>query len=274
MRHRDLSTPAATSRSRPLGRRSVLIGLATAGGLLGTGKAVAQPETLVGYLLHCDPDDFYAVNQFHVGPFRQRMCALGWCALREARVIVRAGVTADALARSAMDLVQSGVAVIVAAGGTASSAARQATSTIPIVFTYANGPVGRRLVTSLSRPEGNITGFALMDETMAKLIEFARELFPGARAVAYLLDPTNSPEDVLAQQSSENAALAARAGLAYREFPIRNWPDIERAIAAAKQEDADALLVESSTLFFIHRFLVAETALGQRLPLLARAAQF
>jgi len=255
-------------------RRDFLIAVPAIGFSLAAPEAHAQADVLVGYLLQANPDDFYAVNHFHVSHLRSRLCVLGWCGARQARIIVRAGETPAALAEAAAQLVRSNVQVIVVSGASAAFAAKQATARIPIVFSYATGPVTRRLVTSLSRPESNLTGFALMDETMPELLELVRELLPEAQTVAYLLDPANTPDDVRASEASEYAALAATLGLSYREVPVRSRAEMEAAIPAAKEQGVDALIVENATLFFVNRFVVAETAIHHHLPVFARTVQF
>ena len=125
--------------------------------------------------------------------------------------------------------------MIVAAGAAAASAAKRATSRIPIVFYHATDPVAHGLVASLSRPEGNVTGFAVMeDEITPKLLQFVRELKPGARLVARLFDPEATPEDVRAQKAAGLATTAAGLGLHVREM-ARAQPRRDRGSASGGQ---------------------------------------
>jgi putative ABC transport system substrate-binding protein len=139
-------------------------------------------------------------------------------------------------------------------------AAKQATARIPIVFYNATDPVAHGLVASLSRPEGNVTGFALMDETTPKLLEFIRQIKPEAQLVVYLFDPSGIPEDVRVRKAVDNTSAAASLGLRFRELPVRSRAEIEAVIPEAKAHGADALVVEDSTLLLTTR-LVLQSAL-------------
>src|SRR5262249_54996666 len=99
----------------------------------------------------------------------------------------------DRLPLLAAELVRRQVAVI-AAPASAVFAAKAATTTIPTAFISAEDPLKLRLVASLARPGGNLTGFNIInDELAAKRLELLRELLPGATRVAVLVDPTNGP---------------------------------------------------------------------------------
>ena len=92
----------------------------------------------------------------------------------------------------ASDFVRRSVSVIATGGVPATAAAKAATSRIPIVFNVGFDPVFSGLVSSLNRPGGNLTGVARLEaETEAKRLEILRELVPGAKAIGYLLNPTN-----------------------------------------------------------------------------------
>src|SRR4029453_12460353 len=107
-------------------------------------------------------------NDSYAGAFRVRLCRLGWCGPRHAKVLIRAAPTLGGLAEAAAELVAAHVDVIVAGGEPATRIAMQATSQIPIVFIYVPDPVDRGLIGSIARPAGNLTGFAMLQETMLK----------------------------------------------------------------------------------------------------------
>ncbi len=255
-------------------RRDILLGAPLLGGVL-TNRSVLAEETLaVGCLFHGNPSDLFHLIRYHTLPLRRSLCQAGWCGAQEVKLIVRADESAEALAEAAADLARSDVKVIIAAGIAAARAAKQATARIPIVFYNATDPVAHGLVASLSRPEGNVTGFALMDETTPKLLEFIRQIKPEAKQVAYLFDPSGIPEDVRARKAAENASAAASLELRYRELPVRSLVEIEAAIPEAKAQGADALVVEGSTILLTNRFVVTRLIVQSALPAIYRDRQF
>ena len=118
-----------------------------------------------------------------VAAFEERLREHGWIDGRTIKIIYRwAEGRPERFAEIATEFVNSNVDVIVT-GGNAVSAARQATSTIPIVFALAVDPVGSGFVNSLSRPGGNVTGLSLQGPDLAgKRLELLRELTPGRHA--------------------------------------------------------------------------------------------
>jgi putative ABC transport system substrate-binding protein len=114
----------------------------------------------------------------------------------------------DRLPALAADLVGRRVDVIVAGGEVAAVAAKNATSTIPIVFATGGDPVETGLVSGLARPGGNLTGVSMMfTELMPKLLELLSELVPQARVIALLVNPNNS----LAEGMMRDVQKAANA---------------------------------------------------------------
>src|SRR2546430_1613751 len=118
-----------------------------------------------------------------VEPFVQRLQELGWIEGRTVAIEYRWGEgRAERYAEIAAEFVRLKVDVILAGGTEAAVAAKQATSVIPIVFPTAGDPVGSRLVASLARPGGNVTGLSnLGTDLAAKRLEILREVFPGLR---------------------------------------------------------------------------------------------
>jgi putative ABC transport system substrate-binding protein len=139
----------------------------------------------------------------------------------------------------AAELVTRKVDVIVTEGGdSTTSAAKQATSTIPIVF-HGNDPVARGFVASLARPGGNLTGVSLMHSEMApKLFEMLLEVVPEARLIGVLRDPT-SPFDI------ENAASARNVRL--HILPAFSFDEVDAAFAALVPLKPDGLIIYTAT---------------------------
>jgi putative ABC transport system substrate-binding protein len=158
----------------------------------------------------------------------------------------------DRLPELAADLVRRPVAVLIAAGGSPSAtAAKRATSTIPIVFVIGSDPVALGLVASLSRPGGNATGMTIISADLApKRLGLLRELTPNATIFAGLTNP-KTPEGQA--QASDMKAAAQALGLKLRVFEASEEKEIDRVFATLAQDKADALLVGSDPIFDVNR---------------------
>ena len=142
----------------------------------------------------------------------------------------------DRLPALAADFVSRGVSLIVATGGLQTSlAAKQATQTIPIVFTLGSDPIKFGLVSSLNRPGGNITGVTLFAYLLdAKRVELMHELVPGAAVVALLVNP-NSPAQAEAQFAEVEAA-SRKFGQRLVVLKAGSEGEIDQAVAAMTPE--------------------------------------
>jgi putative ABC transport system substrate-binding protein len=171
----------------------------------------------------------------------------------------------DRLPSLALDLVRRRVAVIVASGGAPALAAKAATTTIPIVFEYANDPVALGLVEKLNRPGGNLTGATLrVDSLFSKGIELLHELLPQASSVAFLTNPTNPVK--LAIREVEGAARTL--GLRLTIVRASNAAEMEQVFAMIAEQRIGAVLVNSDRLFVGHYKLLADLAVRHRVPAL------
>jgi putative ABC transport system substrate-binding protein len=154
------------------------------------------------------------------------------------------------------------VDVLVAGGGTPGArAAKQATSTIPIVLPIVGDPVAAGLVSSLARPGGNVTGLSMQDtEISAKRVELLREVLPTVKRVAVLKDPVAPAQDPDATQA------AARAlGLRLQVLSVGRPEDFPGAFEAARKAGAEALIVLASSVFNLHRQRLVDLAAENRL---------
>src|SRR5215204_6404555 len=126
------------------------------------------------------------------GAFRQEMRRLGYVEGRTLVLEFRSAAGLDRLPELAAELVRPPVDVIVVEGTPAARAAKQATSSIPIVMGVVADPVETGLVTNLARPDGNITGFtSLTPELSTKRLGLLKEVFPEMTRVGLLLNPRN-----------------------------------------------------------------------------------
>jgi putative tryptophan/tyrosine transport system substrate-binding protein len=149
----------------------------------------------------------------------------------------------DRLPALAADLVSRKVDLIVAAGGTPTAqAAKNATSTTPIVFTGVGDPVAAGLAASLARPGGNLTGFSdLTGELTSKRVELLCELVPQATAIAVLVNPDNPGHGALYIRFTQEAARAKGVQLSF--LKARTEDQIDTAFASLGQLQARGLLV-------------------------------
>jgi putative ABC transport system substrate-binding protein len=163
----------------------------------------------------------------------------------------------------AAELVRLKVDIIVTAGAGATRAAKEATSTIPIVMSQDPDPVGNGFVASLARPGGNITGLSSVGKDLAgKRLELLKEVLPKLSRVAVFGTSTN-PGNVPALKETELAAAAFKVQLQFHD--IVDPKDIESAFRAAGKGRADAVLVLNSPVSSSHRKEIVAVAVKSRL---------
>jgi putative tryptophan/tyrosine transport system substrate-binding protein len=171
----------------------------------------------------------------------------------------------DQLPELATDLARRQVAVIVAAGPPAALAAKAATTSIPILFVVPDDPVRLGLVTSLSRPNGNITGInALNAEIAAKRLELLRELLPGANRIAVLLNPAYGTQT---ETQMKDVSAAARAmGLQIQVLNADTIAEIDAAFETMGRSRPDAVFVSATGFLNGRRLQLTHLASYHRLP--------
>jgi putative ABC transport system substrate-binding protein len=170
----------------------------------------------------------------------------------------------DQLPALAAELVSLKVDVIVTSGPTATRPAKSATSTIPIVMTFDDDPVGSGFVASLARPGGNITGLStLSPEISGKQLELLKEIVPKLGRVAVIGTSTRQGTE---QTLKEMEPAAGAFGVKLQYLDVQNSKDIESVFQAATRGRADAILVVQSPVFNSHRAQMADLAAKSRLP--------
>ena len=178
----------------------------------------------------------------------------------------------DRLPAFAAELVRRQVAVLVAGDGPSALAAKAATTTIPIVFSTGTDPVQVGLVTSLSRPGGNLTGFNLIAGPLqAKQLGLLHELVPAAKIIAVLINPNNAN----AEHDAVTVQDAARAiGLQILVMRAAVEGDFATVFATLARERAGGLLVNSDIFFTSRRDQIVALAARQSLPLMSVWREF
>jgi len=238
----------------------LVVSLSLALALLVTPVAAAaqQPPTAprVGFLLTSTPES----TAQYLEAFRQGLRELEYVDGKNIAIDHRwAGNVLERLDGFAAELVRMKVAVIVTQGTPAARAAGKATTTIPIVIAVGE-PIGTRLVKSLNRPGGNITGLTVdPGELNAKRLQLLREISPNASRLAVIVDAT-------ATNVKQMEAAARVLGLPLQVLTVRGPSEFERAFAAASEARADAMLVSPSPLLSFHRKALVDLAAKHRLP--------
>jgi len=242
-------------------RRNFIAGLANiaiAWPIVARAQRPAKRPT-IGFLGTNTP----AAQERWTAAFVQRLHELGWIEDQTVAIEYRwAEGRTERFADLAAELVRLKVDVIVTLGS-AVTAAKQATSIIPIVFAVASDPVGSGMVASLARPGGNITGLSAQQSDLAgKRLELLRQVIPHLGRLAVIANFGN-PNSVAEAQEAQLRAHAF--GLDADAFEIRQPSDIAPAFDALKDR-AQALYVSNDPLTVTNRIQINTLALGARLP--------
>ena len=178
----------------------------------------------------------------------------------------------DRLNELAAGLVRMKIDVMVTAGPAATGAAKEITSTIPIVMAQVNDPIAAGFVANLARPGGNITGLSVMaPELSGKQLEILREVVPRLARVA-VLGSSTQPGNAEALKQTEVAARGLKVQLRYLD--VREAQGIEPAFQTATKNHADALLLLNSPVLFVGRAQIVELATKNRLPAIYYATEY
>jgi putative ABC transport system substrate-binding protein len=170
----------------------------------------------------------------------------------------------ELLSDAAEALVEKGVDLIAATGVVPALAAKQATQTIPVVFTYVSDPVGNGLVASLASPGGNVTGISAMQPELAgKKVELLKEVLPALSRVAALW---TSAHPAHMRELEEAQAAARRLGILLEPYDVTRLTNLERAFAEIKSDRPHAMLTFFDYRTLAYRSMIAEFAVSQRLP--------
>jgi putative tryptophan/tyrosine transport system substrate-binding protein len=206
--------------------------------------------------------------------FRQGLRELGWIDGQNITIEWRSTAGQDDLLPGlAAELVRLKVDVIIAGGVPATWAAKQATTTIPIVMVGGGpDPIATGLVVSLARPGGNLTGLATAPPEIfsEKQLELLKEALPGVSRVAVLWDPAAITRDLV--RGMEEAARSL--GVQLQLLEVRGPGDIEPVFTAAIRQHSEALVIVGSSLLTLHRAQIAALALNSRLPAIGLLREF
>jgi len=246
-----------------MSKRIICLALSAVLFALSVSAEAQQPTKIprIGYLAFVS---LSAISS-RIEAFRQGLRELGYV---EGKNIVIEWRSAegklDRLPALAAELVRLKVDIIVTAGPVLTRAAKEATSTIPIVMTFDPDPVGSGFVASLARPGGNITGLStLSPEISGKQLELLKETVTKLSRVAVLGNST-SPGNAQALSEMELAAGALKVKLQYLD--VLSPKDIETTFRAASKGRAGAVLVLPSPVLTSQRTQIVDLAVKSRLP--------
>ena len=244
----------------------MIAGLFAAPGAVGAQPAGKVPR--IGFLFYGSPGPSPEVDAF-----RQGLRELGYVEGQNIAVEYRfASGSVGRLPEMAAELVRLKVDIIVAPGTPQSIAAKQATSTIPIVFAGVADAVGAGLVTNLARPGGNITGLTSIGaELGGKRLALLKEVAPKASRLAVLYNPSD-PSNALVLKELQHSAPAL--GLTVHPVEVRGPGEFEDAFASMNRVRAQALTVSAGVLTFEHRKTLASLATKSRIPVMWGHRQF
>jgi|SoiMetStandDraft_2_1073263.scaffolds.fasta_scaffold03084_1 putative ABC transport system substrate-binding protein len=234
--------------------------------------AQAQQPKKVPRIGHLTPVSLSAMASRYEA-FRQGLRELSYVEGKNIVIDWRSGDgKLDRLPALAAGLVRLKVDVIVTAGPAATRAAKEATSTIPIVMAQDPDPVGNGFVASLARPGGNITGLStLAPELSGKRVEILREVVPKLSRVAVL---GTSTDPGYAQVIRELELAAKAFGVKLQYLDVLDSKELETAFRVASKGGADGVLVLTSPVFTSQQRQLAEIAVKNHLPTIFSDARY
>jgi putative ABC transport system substrate-binding protein len=250
-------------------RRDVIGAL---GGLAFVPPAIGQTQNvpLVGFLNAASPDTY----RFNADSFRKGLRQAGFIEGQNVHIEERwANGDYGALPRLAADLVSRGVVAIAATGDVASAqAAKEASSSVPVVFTIGADPVRFGLVESLNHPGGHVTGIHLLSSLLgAKRVELLHQLAPKITRIALLMNPGNRA----ASAEQADAEAGARVlGLETVAFNARNAREIGLAFAEIQRAKVDSLFGATDPIILDQREQIVGFANRELLPAVYFVRQF
>ena len=244
-------------------RRQLLLVLG-AGSLAAPLPSFAQQKGKVWRVGFLGPDTASGTARW-VQPFRDGLRDLGYVEGKNLVIEFRwAEGKYERLPELAAELVRLKVDVIVTHATTGARAAKDATTTIPIVMAIVADPVATGIVASLARPGGNITGMTgINDAVAAKRLELLKEAFPRTRQVAVLLNPDNPSDIGPVFQAMEAAAKTLELEL--HQFGVQAPGEFESAFAAIAKRRVDAIVSSQDTVLTDNSRAVANLAARMRL---------
>ncbi len=254
-------------------RRELVFALGGAAAAWPRGARAQQqrPMRRIGVLMSVAADGLEGPAR--LAAFRQGLQQSGWTDGRNMDIVIRWGAGDTERIRSyAGELVALDPDVIFASGDIVGLALRQATRTVPIVFTLIADPVGAGLVESLARPGGNITGFSVYEYSLSgKWLELLKEILPGVKRVAVMRESGTATGTAM---FAAIQAVAAAFDLELSPIGVGDAGEIERAVTTFARSANSGMIVTGSGPAAIHRDLIVALATRHKLPTVYAARFF
>jgi putative tryptophan/tyrosine transport system substrate-binding protein len=240
-----------------------LLGGAVAAWPLAARAQQAERVRRIGVLAHVAERD--PVYQGWVASFRDTLAKLGWIEGRNLRIDYRwAGDDAGKLPAYAAELVALAPDALFAIQSGPVAFLQQATRTVPIVFAQVGDPIAFGFVSSLARPGGSITGFALAEQAIAvKRLELLKQIAPHVARVVFMYDPATATSS---RYFSETEAAAPSLGVNVFGAPVHNAAEIEAAINTLAREPNGGLIAFPTAAVVVHRDEIIALVARYRLP--------
>jgi putative tryptophan/tyrosine transport system substrate-binding protein len=220
----------------------------------------------VGVLIASAQDDTRAEK--YLKALKGALDPLGWVEGRNVQIDYRLAVDVSGMQSRAAELISLGPDVIVTNPTPATNAVRQATSSVPIVFTAVSDPIGARFVESFARPGGNITGFTNFEAAMGgKWLELLREIAPSIKRVSMLFNPETANAGAsggLYLQSLESGARVL--GVELIVSPVHDPADIDGVFAAIARSPGGGLIVMPNVFTVTNRERIVVQAARYQIP--------
>jgi putative ABC transport system substrate-binding protein len=217
----------------------------------------------IGVLTAGDEND--PVRKTFVSSFTQALADLGWTDGRNVRMDLRWGRDdINRMRALAQELVGLQPDIIFTGGTPATAAVQRETRTIPIVFASVSEPVASGIVPGLKQPGGNVTGFAILEASLAgKWLELLSEIAPGLKRAAIMFNPDTAPVSTY-MPSFETAARSLKAVPIMA--PVHSDVEIETAMVALGREPGGGLVVMTDGFMLAHRAPVISAAARNNVP--------
>jgi ABC-type uncharacterized transport system substrate-binding protein len=253
-----------------IGRREFITLLGGAAAWPLAVRAQQQATSTIGFVSSRAPGESAGV----VAAFRQGIGGAGFVEGQNLAIAFRwAEGRYDRLPALVAELVNLRVAVLFAAGGPPSAlAAKEATSTIPVVFSAVSDPVRLGLVPSLNRPGGNVTGMSLLNsELVAKSAQLLKEAVPAAAVIAFLVNPSGPSAEIYAKEAP---ATARALGI---QIPVLNAStehDLDEVFASLEKLGASGLVVPAEPFFDSQRERIVSLAVQHAVPMISSLREY